>query len=124
MKVEYLYTPGAVRCRSSDTLSDVARTLSRAAVGALPVIAGDGSLAGIISERDLIRAMARLHDPAAATVDAYASLSVQVAAPDDDSWVIGRRMLDAGIRHLPVVVDGQVAGMVSMRDVLAVETWA
>jgi CBS domain-containing protein len=33
-------------------------------------------------------------------------------------------MLDAGIRHLPVVADGRLVGMLSMRDVLAVETWA
>jgi CBS domain-containing protein len=33
-------------------------------------------------------------------------------------------MLNAGIRHLPVMVDGRLAGIVSMRDVLAVESWA
>jgi CBS domain-containing protein len=124
MKIEYLYTPNVVSCRTSDTLADVARTLSRAAVGALPVMREDGTLEGIISERDLVRAVAQRRDPGVTTVDAYASLSLEVADPDDDSWVVGRRMLDAGIRHLPVMADGRLAGMVSMRDVLAVETWA
>jgi CBS domain-containing protein len=124
MKIEYLYTPNVVSCRTSDTLSDAARILNRAGVGALPVMRDDGTLAGIISERDLVRALAQQQDPAATTVDAYASLSVEVAEPDDDSWVVGRRMLNAGIRHLPVLADDRLAGMVSMRDVLAVETWA
>ena len=124
MKIAYLYTPNVVSCRTADTLADAARTLNCAAVGALPVVHEDGRLAGIISERDLVRAVAQQRDPAVTTVDAYASLSVVVAEPDDDSWVVGRRMLDAGIRHLPVVADGQPVGMVSMRDLLAVETWA
>jgi CBS domain-containing protein len=124
MKVAYLYTPNLVSCRASDTLAGAARVLARAGVGALPVLGEDGRLVGIISERDLVRALAQRADPRSSTVDAYASRAVRVAEPGDDSWVVGRRMLDAGIRHLPVVADGRLVGMLSMRDVLAVETWA
>lgn len=124
MKIEYLYSPNVVSCRTSDTLAGAARTLNCAAVGALPVMREDDTLAGIISERDLVRAVAQQCDPTTAIVGEFASLHVEVAEPDDDSWVVGRRMLDSGIRHLPVMVDGRLAGMVSMRDVLAVETWA
>jgi CBS domain-containing protein len=38
--------------------------------------------------------------------------------------MVAHRMLDAGLRHMPVVRDGQAVGVVSMRDLLAVEVWA
>ena len=124
MKIEYLYTPRVLSCSPSDPLAHAAQLLTRAAVGALPVLREDGTLVGILSEQDIVRALSQRRDAGTATVQAYASLTVAVAEPDDDSWVIGGRMLDAGIWHLPVIADGRLAGMVSMRDVLAVQTWA
>jgi CBS domain-containing protein len=47
-----------------------------------------------------------------------------VICPDEDSAEVGAHMLDAGIRHMPVVSEGRLVGMVSMRDLLAVHTWA
>ena len=123
MKIEYLYQPDVVHCAPTDTLAHAAHLLTRAGVGALPVVHKDGTLFGILSERDLVRAVTEQREPGTATVRSYASRTVQVATPAEDSWLVGRRMLDAGIRHLPVVADGRLAGIVSMRDLLAVETW-
>jgi hypothetical protein len=53
----------------------------------------------------------------------YASLGVRTAGPQLDTAVIADRMLNLGIRHIPVTRDGTVLGMVSMRDLLAFEMW-
>jgi CBS domain-containing protein len=124
MKIEYLYQPDVVRCSPSDTLAHAAHLLVRAGIGALAVVDDGGTLVGVLSERDLARAMTEQLEPGSALTRSYASQAVEVAERHEDSWTVGRRMLDAGIRHLPVVSDGQLVGMVSMRDVLAVETWA
>ncbi|MGH3262271.1 MAG: CBS domain-containing protein [Trebonia sp.] len=124
MRVEYLYVPDVLSCRSTDRLADAARRLTEAGVGALAVLDDRAELTAIISERDLARALAEQIDPTAVDVAAYASRNVCVATVGEDSSAVGRRMLDAGIRHLPVMDRGQLAGMVSMRDLLAVQTWA
>lgn len=124
MKVQYLYVPEVVSCRSSDRLADAARLLRRAGIGAMPVLDEDDALIGIISERDLAGALADKADPVAVEVDDYATRSVAVAGLTEDSSAVGQRMLEAGIRHLPVLDGARLVGMVSMRDLLAVESWA
>lgn len=124
MKVQYLYVPDVVSCRSSDRLADAGRLLRRAGIGAMPVWDDDDALIGIISERDLAGALADKADPVAVVVDDYATRSVAVAGLAEDSSVVGQRMLEAGIRHLPVLDGDRLVGMVSMRDLLAVESWA
>lgn len=123
MRIEDLYVPQARTCRASDPLPEAARRMAAAEVGALAVVDDAQNLAGIISERDLVRALARERDPGSVPVGTYASSAVQTATLDEDSSAVARRMLDAGIRHLPVVDDGHVLGMLSMRDLLAFETW-
>lgn len=124
MKVEYLYVPDVLSCRLSDRLIEVARVLGTADVGALAVLDDRGALAAIVSERDLVRAQADKADPAVTPVSEYATATVCVAQTGEDSSAVGRRMLDAGIRHLPVLDGERLVGMVSMRDLLAVHTWA
>jgi CBS domain-containing protein len=79
-------------------------------------------LVGIVTERGLVRAIARAADPAEVPVAAYASSRPQTASVDQDAGAVVQRMLVLGVRHLPVTTsDGQLIGMVSMRDLLAVE---
>jgi CBS domain-containing protein len=57
-------------------------------------------------------------------VSAHASFRPETADVEEDSSDVAGRMLDLGIRHLPVTAgDDQLVGMVSMRDLLAVEAW-
>lgn len=123
MRIEDLYVPEARTCRAADVLPDAARQMAAAEVGALAVVDDAQNLIGIISERDLVRALARERDPGSVPVEAYASSAVETATLEEDSSAVAHRMLDAGIRHLPVVEDGRVLGMLSMRDLLAFETW-
>ena len=66
----------------------------------------------------------RAANPADVLVSAHATFRPETADVGEDSRAVARRMLDLGVRHLPVTAgDGQLVGMVSMRDLLAVEAW-
>jgi CBS domain-containing protein len=88
-------------------------------IGAVAVLGRDG-LDGVLSERDIVRALAAGADPdetsvASAMVDDPVSVGVETPIGD-----VADVMLDTGIRHVPVVVGHDVVGMVSIRDVLDV----
>jgi CBS domain-containing protein len=106
-----------VSVRPDTTLRQVAETLAREEVGAV-VIKGSEGLAGIVSERDLVRALAEGLDPdseRAVDVMTFDVLSVESIASIDE---VARTMLEGGIRHLPVVDAGGPVGIVSIRDLL------
>ena len=90
-----------------------------AVVGAAAVMSGD-RLDGIISERDIVRALAACCTPS----DVWAAdvMATPPALIDGDEPIAAaaERMLDEGVRHLPVLLDGHVLSVVSMRDVLRV----
>lgn len=93
-------------------------------IGVLAVVDEAGRLVGIFTERDLVRAIARGAHPADVWVSAHASFRPETADVEEDSRDVARRMLELGVRHLPVTVgDDRLVGMVSMRDLLAVEAW-
>ncbi|GAA4617723.1 CBS domain-containing protein [Saccharopolyspora hordei] len=122
MRVEEVCRPGTLVCGTTESLTDVARTMVDERVGALAVLDGD-QLVGIISERDLVRAIAEGADTEGAAAYAYATHRVETAACDEDTRDVARRMLEAGIRHIPVKRGHEVIGVVSMRDLLTAETW-
>ncbi|MBB6174886.1 CBS domain-containing protein [Nocardiopsis mwathae] len=122
MIISNVYRPTVLGCQADDRLTEVARRMAEEQVGALAVFDG-AYVVGIITERDLVRAMATAHAPADESAAAYASTRVETAGLNEDSQRVARRMLDAGIRHLPVVDDERMVGMVSMRDLLALEAW-
>jgi CBS domain-containing protein len=121
MRIEQLYRPEVVVADAGEALVVVARRMQEHQVGALPILE-DERIIGIVSERDLVRALGERADPDT-VVAWYASPVPTCAGLDEDSTDVGRRMLELGVRHLPVVRDGRVVGMVSMRDLLALETW-
>lgn len=123
MLISEVYRPLLVTCDATDPLPAVAQKMADEQVGALAVVDGD-DIVGIISERDVTRAVASEADPRAVTASQYASSKLEVALLNDDVHRVAQRMLEAGVRHLPVMEDSELIGMISMRDVLAVETWA
>jgi CBS domain-containing protein len=90
-------------------------------VSALVVLDGY-RLAGIITERDIIRAVADRRDLAEGTAGDYMTLEPATVALETPLAEAARTMLAFGIRHLPVVVAGEVLGMVSARDLLELES--
>ena len=100
------------------SLAEVAEALAADEVGAL-CVTEDGRLAGIVSERDVVAHLAAGADPAHLTAGEAMSSDLVVAAPDDTVLEAARKMEDAEVRHLPVLDEGRVAGIVSMRDLFS-----
>ena len=78
------------------------------------------ALAGIVSERDVIIHLAAGADPDHLTAGDVMSSDLVTVEPEESVVDAARRMRDDQIRHLPVLEDGAIAGMISMRDLFAV----
>lgn len=117
--VREVMTEAAVTESAGDTLRAAAERMWRHQTGSLLVM-DDGQLAGIITERDVLRAVALGADPQTSTVDEAMTTEVYTVPPDMELREAAREMAARWIRHLPVVDRGQVLGMVSMRDVTGV----
>lgn len=102
----------------STTLREVAEILVREDIGAV-VVKGESGPAGVVTERDLVRAVEEDLDLQADRASDSMAVDLEVVAPDDDLAAAARLMVDGGIRHLPVVDGDEVVGMISIRDVLA-----
>lgn len=99
-------------------LGDACGELDRRKVGALIVCDADRAV-GVLSERDVVRAIAR--DGAAALekpVSEFMTADIVFAAPAETVGILMERMTDRRIRHLPVLRDGRLAGVISIGDVV------
>ena len=106
------------------TLREAARMMTEKGVGAAIVIDEEAPGPRIISERDLLVSIGRGEDPDVERVTDHMSGSVITAAPD---WSLERAAADMaarGIRHLVIVQDGDLVGVLSMRDIMRVWTSA
>ena len=107
---------------SSATLEEVARILSDNKIGALLVQGTAGAPAGIVSERDLVRAVA--HKGATAlreAVESHMTKAPQTCAESDSVESIMEMMTRGRFRHVPVLDnDGRLCGMVSIGDVVKI----
>ena len=110
-----------IRVAVTDTVREAAKRMRGDGVSALPVMNGE-VLVGILTERDLVDALIDGADPRSALVSAYMTPDPQHAAPDDESFDVALRMLNMGVRHLPVLEAGRVVGMVSARDLLLLDS--
>ena len=119
MLVRDVMTEAAVTESATDTLRSAAERMWREQTGSLLVI-DDGRLTGIITERDLLRAVALGADLAIATIDEAMTSEVFTVPPDMPLRDAAREMAARWIRHLPVVDAGQVLGVISMRDVTGI----
>jgi CBS domain-containing protein len=101
-----------------ETLADAAGRMYAYQIGALPVYQ-QHRLIGIVTERDIIAALAEGADPETATVADYMTDEPITVAPDDDLALAARRMAELGVRHLPVVEGNRLVGVLSIRDLVA-----
>jgi CBS domain-containing protein len=102
-----------------ETLAACASRLTEHGVGAL-VVASDGRhIDGIVSERDIVRAIGR-HGPGVLEepVSSIMTRDVQTCGVDERATALLRRMTDGNFRHLPVLEDGVLRAVVSISDVV------
>ena len=103
------------------SIEQTARLMAAHNIGAVPVVDGD-RLAGIFSERDILtRVVAVGRDPAATAVADVMSTDLVVAEVNESYETCLGRMQQARVRHLIVLDKGRLAGIVSLRDVLAAD---
>lgn len=101
------------------SLHEVARILSRRRVGALVVVSEDGKPAGIISERDLINAVAEKGaDVLRMPANEFITRKLKVCGLDDGLDDVMQTMTDKRIRHLPVMDGERLIGIISIGDVV------
>jgi CBS domain-containing protein len=107
------------------SLRSVAETLNEEEVGIAivrrPHPPGHGTrAAGLVSERDIVRALAEGMDPDDTGADDVMTGDLASVAPHESIRLAAQRMIDNDIRHLPVIEGEDVVGVISMRDVLRV----
>jgi CBS domain-containing protein len=142
MKVREVMTKDVASVAPATPFKDVVEALLHANVSGLPVIDADGRLVGVITEADVIskpafggrrrRALALLADVLSARDHRWATKAsgstaadvmtrnVAVCTPADDLRAVARRMLEAGVKRMPVIDHGHVVGIVSRQDILRV----
>lgn len=104
------------------TVLEASRLMTERRIGAVLVsdAAGDeGRLVGIFTERDLMsRVVVRGSDPASVRLKDVMTADLVIADPDQPLLDVAQEMQDRHIRHIPVVRDGEVVGILSLRDIL------
>lgn len=100
------------------TVAVLLARLAEGNYGALPVVRG-GALIGMVSERDVVR---RLHERGAALLEApvaeIMTTSLATCSPEDSAADLAKVMTTRRVRHLPVLVNGELAGIVSIGDLV------
>ena len=117
MNQESMPHPDVFTVDERETLVAAANKMQLNAIGSLAVLR-DGGFAGIITERDLARAVSDGVDSTRSPVTNYMTDDPIVASPDDGVREVAARMVVLGIRHVPLMANGEVVGMVSIRDLL------
>jgi len=101
------------------SLAEVARRMRQEDADSAAVMSG-GRLLGIITERDLVRAIADGVNPQQAKADVVMSADPATVTGDEDVAVVAVKMMRLGIRHLPVVdQQGKPVGLISARDLVS-----
>ncbi|MDI1288039.1 MAG: CBS domain-containing protein [Reyranella sp.] len=108
----FTVTPGS-------SVAQVSQQLSVRRIGSVLVLDGEGGVAGIVSERDLVRALAS-HGAKALELEARQVMTRDVVTcdPDDSIDQVMEIMTSGRFRHLPVVRHGELLGLVSIGDIV------
>ena len=117
MRVRDLMSKSVVTIAPEESAALAARLLSRHELGSLPVCAADGTLAGIVTDRDIVtRCVAAGEEPGRVPVRDIMSPAPSVITPETPISDAARLMAQRQVRRLPVVEQGHVVGMLSLGD--------
>jgi CBS domain-containing protein len=112
---------GVVKMPPTTTLRAAAQMIADASVGCI-LVGEAASLEGVVSERDIVRAVAAGLDLDLTTLAAVESTQLVWASPDSTIADVAQEMMHDYVRHVLVGRDGRADGVVSMRDVIAAFT--
>lgn len=118
MKVSDLMTQAAVTDAADDTLAEAAAKMRAQQTGSLLIMEG-ASLAGIVTERDVLKVVGEGQDPKSVSLRDVMTKDPVTVDPDSSIQDAAKIMFDKWFRHLPVTTrDGKVVGIISLRDLL------
>ena len=120
MKVRDLPPGDLLSVDPQTTIGEVARQMRKGDADSVAVMS-EGKLVGIITERDLVRAIADGVDPKEAKAEVVMTADPATVDADEDVAVVAVKMMRLGVRHLPVVNKaGKPVGLVSARNLVAI----
>ena len=111
-------TKDLLTLEAETTLAAAAKRMAERGVGAVVVLAGK-RLAGILTERDILKAVATGFEPDARVAD-WMTRHPETIESDDTTDHAAALMIHGGFRHLPVVDAGEIKGILSIRDLMRV----
>ncbi|MBE7728919.1 CBS domain-containing protein [Komagataeibacter sp. FXV3] len=108
-----------ITVRADDPILSVATTLARHNIGGAPVLGPDEQLVGLVSEKGIVHALSQ-HGADMATLAAKDVMAkdMPTASPDDSIYDIACRMTYSRNRHVPVLENGKLVGLVSIGDIV------
>ncbi len=121
MNIASLLSKKGVKVVTIGPLDTIRHALGRLAehnIGALVVVDGQDAIVGIVSERDIVRALARSEAILVEPIATIMTRDVVKGTPQDDLIAVGNTMTEHRFRHLPIVEGGRLVGIVSLGDVV------
>jgi CBS domain-containing protein len=110
-----------VTCRPEQSIRQALSSLVEHNIGALVVVDETGGPVGMLSERDIVREAARDERLFGRTVGEIMTRDVVVGVPEDDLRAVRHTMTERRFRHVPVIAEGRLVGIVSIGDVVKAE---
>ena len=107
-----------ITIRPEQSVRQALGLLAQHNIGALVVVSETGAAVGIVSERDIVREAVRHERVFERTVESLMTRDVVVGLPADDVASVAHTMTERRIRHLPVLDEGRLVGIVSIGDVV------
>jgi CBS domain-containing protein len=120
MRVRDAMTEEVLTIAPDRSLRDAAQFLTEHNVGAAVIVDPEQPGPGIVTERDLVRSLGKGEDPDNELIRDHLTSRATFADADWDLHQAADAMAAGGFRHLVVIDDGQVAGIISMRDIIHV----
>jgi CBS domain-containing protein len=108
---------GVLTVKPGTLISEAARILAERGIGTVVVSEDGATPLGILSERDIVRELARRGiDCLAETIDSYMTTTLETCGRNDDAVSVLERMTQGRFRHMPVLEDGALVGLISLGD--------
>lgn len=122
MQVAAIYNPLLISVEARESVFDAAERMQTQQISSAAVYDG-AAMAGILTERDVCRAVAARVDLDRTPVREFMTRDPAIVTPETHGMRAAQLMLELGVRHLPVFRGERLVGMVSIRDLLEDAVW-